>query len=665
MSQQVFPALLMPDRRQMRAIETAWEAFMSGMTTDLDKVRPVIRESWQRAQRFGVNPYLREIPLVLSAEELESLQERADLAHVAGPVFETVVQAWRNDQFVIGVSDRHGRILRVSGHPQVLQRAKEINAVPGGGMSEELVGTAVVNVVLAQDHPDYVLWSENYVHSFHPWASLGAPVHHPLTGETIGVLTVAGYERVYERADAVFITQLVAHLQALLHREELIRRVALLDEYHRVVARYPQDAILAIDARGHVCGASSSLAQVIDAPQRVLEQSLLRVSSLQVEGFRPVIDQEEVRPYDVRVKIPEKAWDLKANAIPINGERQPVGTLLILPHPNSPRLNGSTVRRERRSAWTAVCVFSDLVGGSPSMQQCFALARRAAMQDFPVLLLGESGTGKDLFAQAIHNASPRGHGPFVPVNCGAANDEMLAAELFGYVEGAFTGAVKGGRAGKLELAHGGTLFLDEVEAMSPKMQVSLLRVLEEEQLTRMGAERPTPLNVRVIAASNEDLKAAVAQKRFRLDLYHRLAVFPLTLPPLRERLEDLPELIAHFLQQLGFSGLRLSPEVLPLLRRYAWPGNVRELRNVLLRAAHAATGSYLTLAELPEEIVKAEETKEQKASATGALRESELTLIRQALTEANGNLAQAAARLGIHRVTLYRKLKRYGISCSG
>jgi transcriptional regulator with PAS, ATPase and Fis domain len=291
------------------------------------------------------------------------------------------------------------------------------------------------------------------------------------------------------------------------------------------------------------------------------------------------------------------------------------------------------------------------------------LARRAARQDFSILLLGESGTGKDLFAQAIHNASPRSHGPFVPVNCGAASDDLLAAELFGYVAGAFTGAVKGGRVGKLELAHGGTLFLDEVEAMSPKMQVSLLRVLEEGRLTRLGAEQPTPFKVRVIAASNEDLKNAVAQKRFRLDLYHRLSVFPLTLPPLRERLDDLPELVAHFLRQLGFREQRLSPEILPLLCRYSWPGNVRELRNVLLRAVHAATGPHLTPAELPDEIVRMEETKGQTASVSGALRESELTLIRQALAEANGNLAQAAARLGIHRVTLYRKLKRYKLSC--
>lgn len=528
-------------------------------------------------------------------------------------------------------------------------------------MSEELVGTAVVNVVLSQDRPDYVLWSENYVQSFHPWASVGAPIRHPLSGETIGVLGICGYERVYEHADTVI--HLVERIETLLHHEELVRRVALLDEYHRFVLQHPHDIVFAVDARGRVCGASSSATDLFKSPAHVLGQSLLRAPNFHVEGFPPVVEQEEVRPYDVRVKIPEKAWDLKADAIPINGERQPVGTLLILPRPSSLRSNGSTVRKGPRSAWTALSSFSDLVGNSPPMKQCLMLAQRAATQDFPVLLFGESGTGKDLFAQAIHNASPRGHGPFVPVNCGAASDDLLAAELFGYVEGSFTGAVKGGRVGKLELAHGGTLFLDEVESMSPKMQVSLLRVLEEGRLTRMGAEQPMPLKVRVIAASNEDLKDAVAQKRFQLDLYHRLSVFPLTLPPLRERLDDLPELVAYFLRQLGFSELRLSPEVLPLLHRYAWPGNVRELRNVLLRAMHAATGPHLAPAELPDEIVKMGETKEQTASASGVLRESELALIRQALTEANGNLAQAAARLGIHRVTLYRKVKRYKLSC--
>lgn len=660
MSEQLFSALLTPDQREMRAIENAWEAFMTGHTTGLEKVRPVIRESWRRAQRFGVDPYLREIPLVLSAEELENLQERADLMYVTTSVFEMLVKVWQSERFVIGLNDRHGRILRVSGHSWALQRAHEIKAVPGGGMAEELVGTAVVNVVLAQDRPEYVLWSENYCQSFHPWASLGAPIHHPLTGEAIGVVGISSYGQVYEHAN--MIGRVADRIEMLLHREELIRRVALLDEYHRFVLEHPYDTVLAIDARGRVCGASSSVVSLLDTPERVLGQSLLRVPHLHVEGFRPLVEQEEVRPYAVRVALPQKDLQFKADAIPIRGERQPVGTILILPRPAALR---PLARKESRSAWTATHTFSDLIGNSAAMQRCVTLAQRAATQQLPVLLLGESGTGKELLAQSIHTGSARRFGPFVPVNCGAASDDLLAAELFGYVDGAFTGAAKGGRPGKFELAQGGTLFLDEVEAMSPRMQVSLLRVLEEGRLTRVGAEQPVSLDVRIIAAANEDLKETVAQKRFRLDLYHRLAVLFVKLPPLRERLEDLPALTAHLLAQLGFADLRLSAEALASLRSYTWPGNVRELRNVLVRAAHAGTGVLLTPTDLPEEIQEAAVKHPEASMATGALRETELTLIRQALTEANGNLAQAAARLGIHRVTLYRKLKRYGLSAAG
>src|SRR5262249_9692160 len=163
------------------------------------------------------------------------------------------------------------------------------NAVPGGGLAEELVGTAVVNVVLAQDRPDYVLWSENYCHSFHPWASLGAPIHHPLTGEVIGVLAISSYEQVYEHANMV--ERLADRIEMLLHHEELIRRVALLDEYHRFVLEHPHDTVMAIDARGRVCGASSSVVSLFDMPERVLGQSLLRVPHLQVEGFRPLVEQ--------------------------------------------------------------------------------------------------------------------------------------------------------------------------------------------------------------------------------------------------------------------------------------------------------------------------------------------------------------------------------------
>ncbi|MGE0824371.1 MAG: sigma-54 interaction domain-containing protein [Candidatus Binatia bacterium] len=311
------------------------------------------------------------------------------------------------------------------------------------------------------------------------------------------------------------------------------------------------------------------------------------------------------------------------------------------------------------SQWQATHTFADLIGVAPAFQRCLCLARRAASAAFPILLLGESGTGKELLAQAIHTASLRSQGPFVAVNCGAGSDELLSADLFGYAAGAFTGAAKGGRKGKVELAQGGTLFLDEVEAMSAKMQVSLLRVLEENQVTPVGAEVPVAVNIRIIAAANEDLQKALRHKRFRLDLYHRLAVFPIILPPLRERREDLPVLIRHLLAELGFAQVQPTAETLTLLSRHRWPGNVRELKNVLLRAAHLAEENILTPAELPEDLHRA--AMPPAPSPCRSVRETEQELIEQALADTHGNVRAAAARLGLHRATLHRKINQWGL----
>lgn len=644
--------LRLPSREEMRQVAAAWAAFTAGQAQGLEKVRSVIRESWQRAQRFGVDPFLRTIPVVLPAEELAKEQERVDLMGAAKPLFAMLTQAGEPQELLLWLTDRHGYVIHLDGHPCALQRATEVGVVPGSGMAEEFVGTVAANVVLAHGATNYVVWNEHYCQAFHSWAVLGAPIRHPVTREIMGVVGAGAYELLPSRS-LYLIEQVASCLEQLLYNEELTRRVTLLDAYHRFILRHPHDTVLALDGRGHVCGASSSVASLLEAPHQILGQSLLQVRGLHVEGLRHLSRHEALQPYTLRVTALPRGISLRATAIPVHGERQPVGTLVVLQLPQRPRQKTS-------GGWRATYTFADLIGEHPSFQACLALARQAAQGDFPVLLLGESGTGKELLAQAIHSASPRWQGPFVAVNCGAATDELLAAELFGYEEGAFTGAVKGGRKGKLELADGGTLLLDEVDAMSAKMQVSLLRVLEEGKMTRVGAESPLAVDVRVIAASNADLQAAIRHKGFRLDLYHRLAAFPIVMPPLRQRREDLPLLARHLLTQLGFPHLHLSAEALALLQRYTWPGNVRELKNILLRAAQFATGTVITPAVLPPELTTA--APSARPASCRSLRETERELILRTLAETGNDVSLAAARLGIHRTTLYRKLKRYGTS---
>ena len=301
-----------------------------------------------------------------------------------------------------------------------------------------------------------------------------------------------------------------------------------------------------------------------------------------------------------------------------------------------------------------------IVGQSPALRHVLELARSVAPSPTTVLLTGESGTGKEVIARAIHRWSPRAEGPFVAVNCAALPDGLLESELFGHERGAFPGAVAQ-RRGRFELAHGGTLFLDEVGDMSPALQGKLLRVLETQEFERVGGTRALRVDVRVIAASNADLGAAVLARRFREDLYYRLKVFPIALPPLRQRPEDILPLAGHFLDRLRAAlrkpVLGFTPEAQERLRAYAWPGNVRELENVVERAVILAQGDRIGLAELSLLPVPVPATE-----GGGELKALEHAAILQALADTGGNRRLAARRLGIGLRTLQYRLKHYGLA---
>lgn len=317
--------------------------------------------------------------------------------------------------------------------------------------------------------------------------------------------------------------------------------------------------------------------------------------------------------------------------------------------------------------------------GDSAMQAVLREARRYAVTDATVLILGESGTGKELLAQGIHRGSLRQNGPFVAVNCAAMPETLLESELFGYEEGAFTGARRGGKQGLFELAHGGTIFLDEMGEMPLTLQARLLRILQEREVMRIGGEAVIPVNVRVIAATNRDLEVEVAENRFRADLFYRLNVLRLQVPPLRERLADIPALVKVIgakLQQKYGRWLTLEPEALAALAAYRWPGNVRELENFLERlwvitdgetvqaadvSAYlpaAAAGALPQTEPVPAAVSQAEPTLALPPHLT--LAELEEMAIDRALAAAGGNLQQAAQQLGLHRTTLHRKLQQRG-----
>jgi len=313
--------------------------------------------------------------------------------------------------------------------------------------------------------------------------------------------------------------------------------------------------------------------------------------------------------------------------------------------------------------------FSEIIGRSEKMLDVSRLIQKVAQSDTTVLLLGESGTGKELFARAIHNLSPRKNRPFVAINCAAIPSELLENELFGSERGAFTGAVAR-KMGKFEIAEGGTIFLDEVGDMSPALQAKLLRVLQEKTFERLGGTKLIAVDVRIIAASNVDLKEAIEKKTFREDLYYRLSVFPIKIPPLRERREDIPNLANHFIRKFCLEMKKpvksLSQDAGNILDRYHWPGNVRELENTVERAIILCEGKKITPEHLAIRIpttaeIRLREGAGLKEVSQFAQMEAERGMIVRVLTQTRGNKRKAAEILKIDYTTLFEKIKKYNL----
>ncbi len=329
----------------------------------------------------------------------------------------------------------------------------------------------------------------------------------------------------------------------------------------------------------------------------------------------------------------------------------------------------------RHSGNSATFEFRDIIGTSDQLCKAIHVATRAAATNANVLLNGESGTGKELFAQGIHNGSDRRNGPFVAVNCGAIPRELIGSELFGYEEGAFTGAKRGGKPGKFELASGGTLFLDEIGDMPLEQQITLLRVLQERKVTRIGSDKMIPVNIRLICATHRDLLEEVNYGTFRLDLYYRLNVLSIVIPPLRERREDIQQLAEHFLTKVRCEqglALSLAPEAIAYLNEYYWPGNVRELQNVIEHAACIAESGVITAENLSEKLHAASSPAEPQLEQAGEIifiREQRQNMARiieknKIISKLNafaGNVSKVAKELGISRNTLYNKMRMYAI----
>lgn len=481
-----------------------------------------------------------------------------------------------------------------------------------------------------------------------------------------------------EIVGAVSVFHDITNLQVLineLHSEN--ERVRELQERLQTILELSTDGIIAVNKNNIVTMANQAFA-------RFFHKNASELIGRNIYDCYPNPQFPEV----MKTGVPEYGYvanlnghEIIANRVPIKKDGEIVGALGVVAFKNVDDLYALAQKVDRLREELAYYKhelervqkgqfgLDQIIGEAPSIKTLKRTVRRVANTCSTVLIRGESGTGKELFAHALHLESKRFAEPFVKVNCAAIPENLLESELFGYIEGAFTGAKKGGQIGKFELAHKGTIFLDEIGDMSPHMQAKLLRVLQDKTIERLGESIPRQIDVRVVAATNRNLEELMANNQFREDLYYRLTVVVLNVPPLRERKEDIALLAKHFIgkfnQQFGQNVEGLTPEVLDLFHRHEWPGNVRELQNVIERAFNVIDGNMISLKHLPLYLLEKTNKSRVTTSIARGLPYAIAQLEKEAITEAlrltKGNRNQAASLLNISRASLFNKIKQYGI----
>jgi transcriptional regulator of acetoin/glycerol metabolism len=670
-----------------------------------DALLPAVAQSWKRCAASGLDPYMTLLAAYqedrnhnvehLATRSLLSSADQATLLSLVRPAMEDLHQFAEGSQCVIVFADAEARILDMVGDQSMARSLELVGLAPRTSWDEEQRGANALALALLESFPIQLDGAMHYLAALHPFYTSAAPVHD-LLGQSVGVLGVIGR---HEQAHPHTLGMVSAAAQAISNQLQMQAWLSnandLLVEVNTILQTLPEGILLLRNdgvisqmnaPAGTMLGLSPTkvtgrrLSDILPLPS-VLAKALASNQALSYEEL--VFDTMHGRVTYLCTLKPISDRPVETGLESIIGPAgltiaEPTGAdgfVIIL----------RSIERvqklvHRMTGASARLTLANVIGESVSLKEALRVARLAANSYSTVLLHGETGTGKEIFAQGIHNSSARAGGPFVAVNCAAIPRELISTELFGYEGGAFTGADRQGRPGKFEQAHGGTLFLDEIGDMPLDLQTSLLRAIETRTIVRVGGQRVIPADVRIIAATHKDLREEAHRGNFRSDLYYRLNVLSIEIPSLRERIDDLPLLVRHFLQRqsaiLG-RNLSINREAMEALCRYSWPGNVRELENMLDRVSYLTPNAIITLNDLPPLLLTEADLRTPSNMQVkdgqpfpafqkrNALKEQSENAEMQAIIEAwqacNGNITRVSALLGISRTTLWRKMARYGL----
>ena len=623
--------------KDRRGVQRLWERFNAGLVDDesLAPYHRLLFAEWQRCRALGVDVAMRMGHRLDDEVFCERLRRERQLLETAMPILREVGGYLGDVPGIIMLADGSGTLLYVGGDAAVRDRAATLSGiVEGSQWNEATAGSNGVGTAIALRHPVHVYAAEHLCEGWHTWTCAGAPIFDADGRTVLGVVDFTTIETDFRDQALGLSVSLASAVQARLALQRERERQRVLVAFGETARRYPNDDLVALDV------GSRPLAVTPNERCRLLAEQWGRG-----EAAPPVREAVTVTAAD---------------------GSEPIGRVLVLERPADCR----HVLRPHEGpppapAAAAVGRFGDFVTADPETLRLLDELQRIAAADVGVLLVGETGTGKDLLARHLHAASPRCDQPYLAVNCGAISEHLMESAFFGYVRGAFSGADPRGHAGYFESAAAGTLFLDEVGELPPAMQAALLRVLEDGSFQRVGSCRTQRAACRVIAATHRDLGQLVAEGRFRSDLYFRLKVVQRTIKPLRERPCDVALLAERFAEAMrgkhGLTHARLSPRALQALGRHRWPGNIRELRNAI-ESALLSAGGVVEPAHLPPEVLQADSGADGGALRAGleSVRAYERQLVIDVLRRVP-HVNQAAGALGIARSTLYRKFAELGI----
>lgn len=625
-----------------------WNHFQMGLKVDTSIIRPVILASWQRCKDAGV-PSDKILTKSIPSSSIVLSKECSELLNIAAPLMEKFITSLKKGKCVITLYDANGVFLHKTGHPDDLKKVE--HQQPGADLSELSGGTSVVSLVLEKQEPCEIYGPEHYVKSVHHRHGAGAPLF--LDGKLIGILCCSQDISDYSPLTLAMV-EMTAH--------------ALMDQFNiktsikekEILFKIIDEGLLYIDNLGYIYYYNN---QVVD---------IFKLDSLK-DVHLPKSLIEKLAPNGVfkKINFQEFRFNIKNSNI----------SCIISVFPFEEKKAILSLRKTRQmsvyvaqqAGYVAKYTFDSIIGKSPELRASLELAHCAAESDITTLLYGESGTGKELFAQAIHNASKRSRQPFVAVNCGSIPRSLVQSELFGYVEGSFTGAARRGHLGKFELADGGTIFLDEISELPFEAQTALLRLIQTKEVERIGASQLCRVNVRIIAATNKNLETEVLRGGFRKDLLYRINALTITIPQLCLRTGDIPLLVQNFLNKntTDMRKIHFSQRAMKRLCEWKWPGNVRELENVIECARVICKEDEISLDQLNfilnrkslnnselQNIVE----KENLESKT--LAEIERDALKMVLSETGGNIKKTCEILGISRKSVYNKMMKFKLSAN-